>query len=99
MGNSNEIQSVLRTAIEPKARVTERKNAKSNLKELCPWAATQKRLGAQAHVKDSKVRKALDKKVAAAAAARKAHGKKSTKFYKGLQEAHAPAAPEAAEEE
>merc|ERR1719323_1606192 len=78
--NSNEVQSVLNAKKEPKKALRQRKNPLKNqsvLGRLSPWALTAKKLGRQAHVKGSKVQKAIEAKAKKNAAASKKWGKKS----------------------
>lgn len=100
--NSNEIQSVLKARKEPIRHVSVRKNPLKNkavLGRLCPYAPTEKKLAAKAHVKGSKIASVVAAKVKKTAEKSKKHGKKNKAYYSELMAAHAPKVVEAAEEE
>merc|ERR1719311_1939763 len=98
--NSNEIQSVLTPRKEPATATRQRKNPLKNnsvLGRLCPWAVTQKKIGALAHKKGSSVQKAMEKKKIKKGSTKKSKGAAKKAFYKALVAAHeAPAAKEEA---
>jgi large subunit ribosomal protein L4e len=102
--NSEEIQSVLAPRKAPLVATRQRKNPlknKSVLGRLCPWAVTQKKIGALAHVKGSAVQKSMEKQKAKKAALKKKVAKASKEYFKTLESAYAvaPVVEEAAEEE
>lgn len=103
--NSNEIQSVLNARKEAPTATRQRKNPLKNnsvLGRLCPWAVTQKKIGALAHKKGSVVQKSFEKKAVKKVQKVKAHKKDAKTFYKELEGAYyvTPAtSPEASEEE
>lgn len=99
--NSNEIQSVLLAKKEQHRHVSIRKNPLKNnsvLGRLCPYAPTEKRRAALAHVKRSSVATAKTSKVKKHLAVKKAHVPKKKAFYKELEAAHDVKVAEVAEE-
>lgn len=95
--NSNEVQSVLAPRKEaPKVVARQRKNPLKNnsvLGRVCPWAVTQKKLGALAHKKGSAVQKSIAAKKVKASKAKKAQKKASKTYFKTLESAYAPPTP------
>merc|ERR1719353_1395912 len=91
--NSNEIQSALAPRKEAPTGVRQRKNPLKNnsvLGRLCPFAVTQKKIGALAHKKGSSVQKAMAAKKAKNLKVKKAHKGEKKAFFKALEGAYAP---------
>lgn len=92
--NSNEVQSVLTPRKSATVPTRQRKNPLQNnsvLGRMCPWAVTQKKIGALAHVKGSSVQKANAASKVKKLKVKKAQKKVSKAWFKELTAAHNPA--------